>query len=110
MQIITKEEKKILIDVNCSLIKDKFSDVLGGLIIGKEVKGVEHLKRAHKITDREFDIILQVISGRTNKEIADNLNITLNTMKRHITNIYNKLIVNNKVELMNLLKNYEIIS
>ena len=109
-QIKISEEKKILTDVKCTLIKDKFDDILGVLIIGKEVKGADYLKKAHKITDREFNIILQIISGLSNKAIGDQLGITLNTIKRHITNIYNKLAVSNKIELMSLSKDYEILN
>ena len=109
LHVSVNENKNILIDIKCSIIKDKFNDTLGILIIGKEVKGAEHFKRIHKLTEREFNIILQIISGATNKEIGDDLGITLNTIKRHITNIYNKLVINNKVELMNILKDYEII-
>ena len=44
-----------------------------------------------------------------NKDMAKKLDIAETTLKRHITNIYNKLSVNNKVELINLLKDFNII-
>jgi len=109
VRLKVKESTIILLDSRFSLVRDKFDDVLGVLVIGKEVKGIEQLKRIYRITDREFDIILQIISGSTNREIADDLGITLNTMKRHITNIYNKLAIYNKVQLMNLVKSFDII-
>jgi DNA-binding NarL/FixJ family response regulator len=36
--------------------------------------------------------------------MAGHLGISENTVKRHITNIYNKLHVRNKIDMMNLLK------
>jgi DNA-binding CsgD family transcriptional regulator len=40
-------------------------------------------------------------------EIAKELNITENTLKTHITSFYNKLGINNKVELINIINSIE---
>ena len=99
----------ILIDAKFNLIKDSYGDELGILIIGKEVKEIKQVKALYKITDREADIIQHLISGDSNKEIAHTLGITENTIKRHIANIYNKLNIDNKIDLINLLKDFDII-
>lgn len=51
------------------------------------------------LTPRQAQIAVQVISGKSNKEIADNLFIELQTVKFHVTNIYKKLDVKNRVGL-----------
>ena len=43
------------------------------------------------LTDREREVFNQLAQGLTNKEIAENLVITINTVKRHIKAIFEKL-------------------
>lgn len=42
---------------------------------------------------------LTVARGRTNSEIADELDISLSTVKTHITSVMNKLGARNRVEV-----------
>lgn len=100
---------KILMDTRFSTVKDKFNDVLGILLIGKEVKEISQLKNIFKLTNREAEIIQSIISGRSNIEIAEEMEITENTVKRHITNIYNKLCCNNRMQLLSTLKGFNIV-
>ena len=51
------------------------------------------------LTDREEGVLLTVARGRTNSEIADELHISLSTVKTHLTALMNKLGVRNRVEL-----------
>lgn len=51
------------------------------------------------LTDREEQVLVAVARGRTNKEIADKLYITLSTVKSHITSLMTKLGVRNRVEI-----------
>jgi DNA-binding NarL/FixJ family response regulator len=52
------------------------------------------------LTDREEDVILTIARGRTNAEIADELHISLSTVKTHIASLMNKLGARNRVELV----------
>ena len=101
---------KILMDTKFTSIKDKFNENIGILIIGREVKELKQLKTLYKLTDREGDILQHLINGSTTKELSDNFNITISTIKTHLTNIYNKLGVDNKIQLFQLLKDYKLIS
>lgn len=56
------------------------------------------------ITQREHEVILLLITGRTYKEIAAELFISLPTVKTHVSNIYSKAKVRNRLELSNLIK------
>jgi DNA-binding NarL/FixJ family response regulator len=51
------------------------------------------------LTHREEQVLVAVARGRTNKEIADELYITLSTVKSHITSLMTKLGVRNRVEI-----------
>jgi two-component system, NarL family, response regulator len=48
------------------------------------------------LTVREIDVLRQVASGNANKIIADNLNITEETVKAHMRNILSKLNANDR--------------
>ena len=43
------------------------------------------------LTDREIEVLRLVAAGRTNKEIADALVLSVRTVERHITNVYAKI-------------------
>lgn len=51
------------------------------------------------LTPREREILLQVASGHTNRQIAEHLVIAENTVKNHIKNILDKLTLDNRVQL-----------
>ncbi|WEK35002.1 MAG: response regulator transcription factor [Candidatus Pseudobacter hemicellulosilyticus] len=54
------------------------------------------------ITDREKEILQQMISGWDAKRIAAALNISVLTVRKHIANIYDKLHVNSKAQVISL--------
>jgi DNA-binding NarL/FixJ family response regulator len=51
------------------------------------------------LTDREEMVLVTVARGRTNAEIADELHISLSTVKTHLTNLMGKLGARNRVEM-----------
>ena len=108
VHLYSKECEKIPVEANFSYIKDKYGEPIGILIQGRELKEMNRLRIEYKLTGRESEIINLLLNGRSNREIADNLGITMNTIKRHITNIYNKLTVNSKIELLYLLKDLNV--
>ena len=56
------------------------------------------------ISQREKEVMTLLISGKKYTEIADQLNISLPTVKTHVSNIYSKTKVRNRLELSNLLR------
>jgi len=52
------------------------------------------------LTKREVQIIGALVDGQTNKDIATTFGISEYTVKHHLTNIYDKLGVYNRVELV----------
>ncbi len=56
-------------------------------------------RQAFGLTARELEIVRLVVSGHTNKQIADGLSIGENTVKSHLTHIFNKLGASNRIEL-----------
>ncbi len=64
----------------------------------------EVLKKYH-ISSREQEVIALILQGYSNNKIAETLFISLNTVKKHIRNIYPKLGVNSRYELITFFKN-----
>ena len=55
----------------------------------------------YHLTPKEQQVLELMAKGYLYKEIADELNNTVNTIKQHIRNIYEKLHVQNKAEAIN---------
>ena len=56
------------------------------------------------LSDREFEVIQLIYEGKTNQQICDRLFIAMNTVKRHVTNAYFKLDVNNRSAAISVLR------
>jgi two-component system nitrate/nitrite response regulator NarL len=55
--------------------------------------------RRYGLTPRELDIISAVVAGFANKEIAQHFKISEDTVKHHLSNIFDKLGVSTRLEL-----------
>ncbi len=58
----------------------------------------------YNISKREREVLQLVCEGKTNKQIEEHLYISLQTVKDHVSNIYRKTGVNNRVQLINLFR------
>ncbi|MDM7917875.1 MAG: LuxR C-terminal-related transcriptional regulator, partial [Methanosarcina sp.] len=94
-----KGEEIIVTDTYFSKIKDKFSDVVGTLIISKEIYGWKEFQRMYGISGRELEIVLFILRGYSARSIAEELNISKRTVETHFINIYDKLGITKKAEL-----------
>lgn len=55
-----------------------------------------------KLTSREKQVLERIVAGRLNKQIADDLNISIKTVEAHRANIMEKLNVNTVADLLRL--------
>ena len=60
-----------------------------------------HSTEIELLTTRENEVIILLSKGYLYKEIADKLTISISTVKRHLSHIYQKLQVQNKTEALN---------
>lgn len=51
------------------------------------------------LTSRELQIVSAIVDGETNKAIAERLGVSGNTVKHHLTRVFDKLGVGNRLEL-----------
>lgn len=58
------------------------------------------------LTPRELDIVSVIVAGYTNKDIAQKYSISEQTVKHHLTSIYDKLGISNRLELALFAINY----
>src|SRR5271169_6922330 len=56
-------------------------------------------RKTFGLTARELEVVTLITEGCTNKDIAKQFGISEETVKRHLTNIFNKLGVGNRLEL-----------
>jgi len=52
------------------------------------------------ISNREMQVVTHVVAGYTNKDLGRKLGISEQTVKHHLTNIFDKLGVSNRLELV----------
>lgn len=50
------------------------------------------------LSERELEVLRLIVNGATNREVAQELVITINTVKKHTTNIFGKLGVANRLQ------------
>lgn len=67
------------------------------IIYEKDIR--TRLKTQYHLTDREMKIIDLVYSGLSNQEISDKLFISINTVKKHLNNIFSKIEVKSRSQL-----------
>lgn len=61
--------------------------------------GPETPARNFGLTKREMEILSTIVAGFTNKEIAKKFNLSEDTVKHHLTNIFDKVGVSSRLEL-----------
>lgn len=82
----------------------------------KHAQGIETVSEKLSISEaaskfglskRESTVLRELMLGKDNSVVCDELFITTNTLKKHILNIYRKLGIKNRVQLFRMLKEGE---
>lgn len=63
---------------------------------------IDILSVKHSLTEREREVTILIYQGCTNPDIADKLYISKNTVRNHIHNIFYKLDISSRMELIHL--------
>ena len=76
-------------------------DVLTEMTRGRDGKKADpEAAKITKLTDREREIIVFIAEGLKNKQIAERMFISETTVRHHLTSVFNKLGVADRLELM----------
>jgi DNA-binding CsgD family transcriptional regulator len=68
----------------------------------EDCESFDRFCRNHGLTSREADVLKLILQGRSNADIGKELFISFHTVKNHITNIYGKLGVRSRWQLISL--------
>jgi two-component system nitrate/nitrite response regulator NarL len=73
----------------------------GGKKLEKKKRSRKETKlRNRRPTPRELKIVSAVVAGYANRDIAQKFSLSEDTVKYHLTNIFDKLGVSNRLELV----------
>lgn len=101
--VLTDSAPDVLINCIRTVMTDQCwigrEPVAGPLPSLKKLETARRRATAFGLTRRELQILREVVAGHTNREIAERADISENTVKAHLTNIFNKLGASNRVEL-----------
>lgn len=86
------------------------SDLIHALRRTKPSYSANGAKRTLGLSSREMEVIVLIVAGYTNKDLARKLGISENTAKHHLTNIFDKLGVSNRLELVLYAVDHELVS
>ncbi|MCP8615520.1 response regulator transcription factor [Salirhabdus salicampi] len=78
----------------------KGETVIEPKIAGKMMNRFRHYETSphEELTEREFEVLICIGNGLTNQEISDKLYIGIKTVKTHVSNILNKLGVQDRTQ------------
>ncbi len=77
---------------------------LGNRLTAKPKQPFERNHRALDalgVSDREYQVLELLAAGHTNRQIAERLFVSTNTVKTHLSNLYRKLDVSRRTEAIN---------
>ena len=68
---------------------------------------ITEVTEKYELTKREHTILQLLMQGKDNHTICEELSISVNTLKKHILNIYRKLGIRNRVQMFKMIKEKE---
>lgn len=86
------------IKIGAYLYKEKFQN-------GEKLSVISVSNYFDNLTDREAEIYYYLATGKSNKEIADAVHLSVNTIKVHLKNLYVKVGVHSRLEAVQVLLN-----
>jgi DNA-binding NarL/FixJ family response regulator len=99
--VLKESATATLIDGIRRVMEGKY--LLGGSAADNLAQAVREIRAPaatrYGLTPRELEIVTAIVAGETNKMISDRLRISPQTVKHHLTNIFDKTGVSNRLEL-----------
>lgn len=93
-----KEDRLLLQDIDEKASAAGMTEPRATAQVGRSDKG----GKPSVLTPREREILMQVATGGTTREIARRLGLSENTVERHINNIFKKLGAHNRIEALRI--------
>jgi FixJ family two-component response regulator len=84
----------------CTLVRECLSRSIDSHKVALDARELE--ERMERLTARERQVLERIVAGRLNKQIADDLGISIKTVEAHRSNIMEKLLARSMAELMRI--------
>lgn len=97
-QVIIEQVAETVISGGIWLPGQLLSNLVG--VLSKQPINYQHACDLALLTKRERQVVDIVVTGASNKVVAKQLNITERTVKEHMSSIFNKLKVRDRMQLM----------
>jgi DNA-binding CsgD family transcriptional regulator len=89
-----QQNRQLIIRLTIDIASQKYMLILAEEAILSVIAALELLG----LTQREAEILAAIIRGRSNQEIANQLQMSINTVRKHLEHIYKKLGVQSRTE------------
>jgi DNA-binding NarL/FixJ family response regulator len=89
--------------------REEVSDLVAALR-GLLPTGTDDRQRSFGLTRRELEIVAAIVEGCTNRDIAQKFSLSEDTVKHHLTHIFDKLGVSNRLELAMFAVNHRLLT
>ena len=106
----SEEEMLILEILSRHLARYFYNRYPNGIRRNNENEYSDSLMHIYGLTDREAEIVDQIYQGLTSKDISEALFISENTVKKHTDNIFKKMNVRNRSQVIRIVHGFEIAS
>jgi two-component system response regulator NreC len=105
-------EKELISAIRVILRGDIYVDpaMLRKLLIEERLKPKPETKGVAPLTPREIEVLKLIVQGYTNRQIGEELNISVRTAENHRSNLCDKLGLHNRVELVRYAREQSLIS
>lgn len=110
----------ISIDKQIASLKIENTDLKSKLVLTElELQNIENKYSKNKeklpnnlvnLSKREYEVLLFIAEGLSDKEVADKIFVSVTTVRTHIRRIYDKLLVKNRTEAVALLSRYNLLA
>ena len=64
----------------------------------RRARGENKVRRAYKLTAREGEVLTELMEGKSNRQIAEELIVSVSTVKCHVSNILSKMGAKSRTE------------
>lgn len=96
--------KRALLSQEIDTLRLQINSAMGGTIENLDIT-LDQFNEGlfNALSEREFEVLKLIHTQKSNKEMADELYVSINTIKTHLRNIYSKLGISNRTEAMEVL-------